>query len=100
MIARRRRIVRLEDLVGRRVRSAEGAIVGRIEEVRVERRGDDHEVIEYLIGPGALRERLALGRSLARRAPTLRARWDQIDIRRPESPTLTCAVEELTHVDS
>jgi hypothetical protein len=100
MTARRRTIVRLEDLVGRRVRTPQGAVVGRIEEVRAERRGDDHEVIEYLIGPGALRERLALVRRLPGRARTLVARWDQIDIHRPESPTLTCSVEELTHVDS
>jgi len=100
MTARPRRIVRLEDLVGRRVRTAEGAVVGRIEEVHAERRGDDHEVIEYLIGPGALRERFALVGRLFGRSPTLCARWDQIDIRRPESPTLTCPVADLSHVDT
>src|SRR2546421_218605 len=71
MTARPRRIVRLEDLVGRRVRTAEGAVVGRIEEVHAERRGDDHEVIEYLIGPGALRERFALVGRLFGPSPTL-----------------------------
>jgi sporulation protein YlmC with PRC-barrel domain len=100
MTARARTIVRLEDLVGRRVRDANGAVVGRLEEVRARRRDDEHEVVEYLIGPGALRERLALVGRMLGRTPMLRARWDQIDIRRPESPTLTCPVEELTHVDT
>jgi sporulation protein YlmC with PRC-barrel domain len=96
----RRRIVRLEDLLGRRVRTTDGAVVGRIEEVRAVRRGDDHEVTEYLIGPGALRERLALVGRLFGPTRTLRARWDQLDIRNVDAPTLTCRVEQLKHVDT
>jgi hypothetical protein len=93
---RRRCTVRLQDLVGARVRTREGRVVGRIEEVRAERRGDDHEVIEYRLGRGALAERLALARQLlGRRSDTLIARWDQLDIRDPHRPTLTCGVEEL-----
>jgi hypothetical protein len=25
------------------------------------------------------------------------ARWDQIDVHRPDAPTLTCGLEELQH---
>jgi hypothetical protein len=89
--------VRLEDLVGRKVRTAAGDVIGRIEEVRAERRGDDHEIVDYLIGPGALRQRFALFGRLFGRWRTIIARWDQLDIHRPETPTLTCPVEELEH---
>jgi sporulation protein YlmC with PRC-barrel domain len=100
MTARRRRIVRVEDLVGRRVSTADGTVVGRIEEIRARRRNDEHEVTEYLLGTGALLERLALVQRLfGRRRRTLVARWDQIDISRPDKPTLTCGVDELRHVD-
>jgi len=93
----RRGIVRLEDLIGHRVRTKTGQVVGRIEEVRAVRRGDDYEVIEYHLGPGALLERFAITRRFFRHAvPMLIARWDQLDIHRPERPTLTCPVEALT----
>ena len=92
----RRRLVYLADVVGRRVRTADGCVVGRIEEVRTARRANgEHEVAEYHLGSGALLERLAVVRSLVTPKRMLIARWDQIDIRRPEAPLLTCAVEEL-----
>jgi hypothetical protein len=97
MSARRRR-VRVEDLLGRRVHDAEGRPVGRIEEIRVKRRNDAYEVAEYLLGTGALVERLALiWRWFGRRPQMLVARWDQLDIHRPEQPVITCAIEELRH---
>lgn len=95
---RRRRLVRVEDLVGRPVRDGGGRVVGRIEDVRVERRGEAYEVVEYRLGAGALLERFALVRRwFGRRPAMLVARWDQIDVGRPESPRLTCAAEELRH---
>jgi hypothetical protein len=91
-----RRRVRLQDLVGARVRSLSGEVVGRIEEVRAERRDDDHEVVEYLLGTGALLERLALVHRLFGRQPVkLVVRWDQLDIADPACPRLTCAMDEL-----
>ncbi len=93
-----RRLVRVEELVGRRVCAADGRAVGRIEDVRAERRGEVYEVVEYRLGAGALLERFALVRRwFGRRPATLVARWDQIDVRRPEAPRLTCAVEDLRH---
>ena len=69
---------------------------GRIEEVRARRRGDEYEVTEYHLGPGALLERFALARRFfGRPVPMLIARWDQVDIHRPETPVLMCAIDEL-----
>jgi sporulation protein YlmC with PRC-barrel domain len=97
VIAGRRRIVRLEDLIGRRVRTPDGRVIGRIGEVRAERRANgDHEVTDYLVGPGAWLERLGIVReSFQGRAHMIVVRWDQMDIRRPEAPTLTCPAEDL-----
>lgn len=100
MTARRRAVVRVEDLVGRRVTARDGTVVGRIEEIRARRRDDQHEVTEYLLGTGALLERFALVQRLfGRRSHVLVARWDQIDITRPDTPILTCGIDELRHVD-
>jgi hypothetical protein len=94
----RRSLVRVEDLLGRRVRERSGRVVGRIEEIRAQQRGDRYEVTEYHLGTGAMLERLAIVRRvLGRTPPMLIARWDQIDIHRPDAPLLTCPAEELTH---
>ena len=97
MTAKRRQIVRVEDLIGTRVRAADGRTIGRIEEICVKRLANgDYAVEEYHLGTGALLERLAIVRQLLGRRPRMRiARWDQIDIRRPEAPMLTCAPEQL-----
>jgi len=94
----RRRLVRVEDLIGQRVRERSGRVVGRIEEICAEPRGERYEVTEYHLGSGALLERLAIVRHLfGRRSDTIVARWDQIDVQRPDAPVVTCPVEELTH---
>jgi hypothetical protein len=36
-------------------------------------------------------------RWLHRRPKRIVARWDQLDVSRPDAPTLLCAPEELTH---
>ena len=92
-----RRRLRLEDLLGSRVRTEQGEVLGRIEEVRAERRGDAYEVTEYHLGPPALRERLGL-RLFGRRTRTLIAQWDQLDVDNPRAPVLTCRVDQLKHV--
>ena len=95
-MTRRRRFVHLEDLLGRRVVGKDGGRVGRIEEIRAERRGDEYEVSEFLLGPGALLERLSVVHRLFRRDPrTFVARWDQMDLTSPEHPRLTCSVSDL-----
>lgn len=97
MSAPRRRLVRVEDLIGQRVREQSGRVVGRIEEIRAEPRGDRYEVTEYHLGTGAMLERLAIIRHLVRPSDTIIARWDQIDIEHPDAPVLTCPVEQLKH---
>jgi sporulation protein YlmC with PRC-barrel domain len=98
MSAPRRRVVRVEDLIGRRVRERSGRVVGRIEEIRAEQKDGRYQVTEYHLGTGAMLERLAIVRHLFRlQSDTIIARWDQIDIQRPDAPVLTCAVEELKH---
>lgn len=89
----RRRFVRVEELLGQRVEDREGRRVGRIEEIRAERHGKDHEVTEYLLGPGALVERLAM--TMRGRPRTIIVRWDQLDITNPRRPRLTCDRSEL-----
>ena len=88
--------LRLEDLLGRKVRARNGRTIGRIEEVRAEARGDEYEVTEYHLGPGALLERLALVNRLLGRAPQMIiVRWDQLDLTDPRHPRLTCTVDDL-----
>jgi len=95
---RRRRTIRVQDLLGRAVRTDRGRVVGRIEEIRVAKHGEAYEVTDYLLGTGALFERMAVAtRWLRRRPKRIVARWDQVDVSRPDAPTLLCAPEELTH---
>lgn len=88
--------IRLQDLLGRRVRATNGRSVGRIEEMRAERHGRGFSVTEILIGPGALAERLAMVNWIRRRRRTLLvARWEQITLDAVGDARLTCAVAEL-----
>jgi hypothetical protein len=93
--------VHLERILGRRVLAANGRAIGRLEEVRAERRGAGATVTAYVIGPAGLIERLSAGL-----LPFLGtwggylARWDQLDLRDPERPLLRCALEELQQLSS
>jgi hypothetical protein len=86
-----------EQLLNRRVRATNGRVVGRIEELRVERRDDRYEVMEYVLGAGGLLERLAIvTRSFFGYRPrSLVARSDQIDLTHPNGPRLTCPAADL-----
>ena len=95
--------VRVESLLSRRVRALNGQVIGRIEEMRAERRGRETVVVEYLLGPAALLERLSvrLGGMLLLRLVTgqrthhYRVRWEQMDLSDAERPRLRCSVREL-----
>lgn len=54
------REVRLELLIGRKVRDADGRVLGRIEEICAERVAEECFIREYHVGPAALLERLAV----------------------------------------
>jgi hypothetical protein len=89
---------RLELMLGCRVRSQDGRVIGRLEEFRAERENDYYVVTEFHVGPAAMIERLAvrhLGLTLPGRAYGYRVRWDQLDLEDPARPRLTCPVEEL-----
>lgn len=99
--------VNLEHLVGRRVLSLRGKTVGRIEEIRVERDGDDVVVTEFHVGIFAAFERLsasAIGIAmldlfrLRHRDCMYRIPWDRLDITDPARPRLRCTLEQLSHM--
>jgi hypothetical protein len=99
-----RQEIHLEQLLSRRVRDADGRVVGRIEEVRAERRGEEYWVQEYHLGPHAVLERLSLWLTrlpplhlltLGQQGKSYKASWDQIDVTDPEHPRLRCAKQDL-----
>jgi sporulation protein YlmC with PRC-barrel domain len=93
-------VVRLEDLLGRRVVAANGRPVGRIEEIRAERRGGEYEVVEYLVGTRAVLERWSVVQDLfGMKGRKLVARWNQVDISDPRGPRLTCPLAEVEFDD-
>ena len=101
------REVRLELLVGRKVRDAAGECVGRIEEVCVELDGGDYVVREFHVGTLAGWERLfggRLARSVLRTVTRgriwrgYRVPWadlDLVDPGRPRVRRLRAALEPL-----
>jgi sporulation protein YlmC with PRC-barrel domain len=98
------REVRVEELIGRKIRDAAGRKIGRIEEVVAEWQGTDLVVTEVHVGPGALLERvidlatlIPYSGAFQRQLRHLhRIRWDQLDLSDPDHPTATVRQEELT----
>ena len=93
----RRRELRLEHLLGRRVLTVDNATAGHIEEFRTAVLHGERVVVEYVLGRIGLMERLNVGFrqvfGLATGGHV--ARWDQIDLSDPERPTLLCPIEQL-----
>jgi sporulation protein YlmC with PRC-barrel domain len=98
--------VRIELLIGRKVLDAEGKKVGRIEEIRGEKRAGDVLVEAYLVGASALVERLAawklvrpirglLGSSVY---SMYRIPWNEMDLSDPRHPRLTVPKSSLRRV--
>lgn len=89
---------RLDRLLGRRVRTANNRSLGRLQEFRAERRGDDWVITEYVVGVSGLLERLGVGFRLVlgvQRVSGFVVRWDQLDVSNPDRPRLTCPVDDL-----
>lgn len=95
------REIRLDELVGRVVRSAAGRPIGRIEDVRARPDGDDYVVHEILIRDlGRMPQILRLAAQLPTlralgllRHPRLRAvPWSWLDLTDPERPRFKHAV--------
>jgi len=90
--------LRLDRLVGREVYTGNNRRLGRLEEFRAERRGDDWVIREYVVGTAGLLERLGLGVRLIlgiNRSDGYVVRWDQLDLSEPTRPRLTCSMEDL-----
>ncbi len=95
--------IRLELLIGKRVLNLKGKPNWRIQEVRAEQQGDEWAVVEYLIGPAAILERLSAWKLLqvlpllktSQLSSGYRVPWDKLDLTDPEKPQLLCAEEEL-----
>jgi len=86
------RPVRVQDLLGRRVRDADGKVIGRIEEIHATWRGENCYVAEFELGAAALLERLGIsaGRLVGWTTPAepLRVPWRELDLSDPEKPRL------------
>jgi sporulation protein YlmC with PRC-barrel domain len=68
------RRIRLHDIVGMRVRDADGKEIGSVEEVKAERRGDTLCITALLIGDEALLSRMGwTDREYGREIP-----WDRV----------------------
>lgn len=85
--------VRVERLIGTVVRDADGRKIGRIEEIRAERRQDGCFVTEYHVGSMAVLERLSAPRWIRRIAGAppggrhrFRVAWDEMDLSDPKRP--------------
>ena len=100
--------IRLELLIGRKVHDVHGEKVGRIEEIRGEKRSKDCLIEAYLVGASALVERLAawklvrpirgmLGSSLY---STYRIPRNEMDLSDPKKPRLKVAKSELRKVSN
>ena len=98
--------IRLELLIGRKVHDVNGKKVGRIEEIRGEKRDKDCLIESYLVGASALIERLAawklvrpirgmLGKSIY---SIYRIPWNEMDLSDPHKPRLRVAKNELRRV--
>ena len=99
---------RVELLLGRRVRDANGEVVGRLEEIVADYVDDEFVVREFHVGAFAILERLdggRLRRGLLRLIGGDRVYdgyvvpWEHMDLTDPEHPRATVAKSELRRID-
>ena len=96
--------VKVELLLGRKVRDGDGEVVGRIEEIRAERREAACLVESFLIGKSAVVQRLSAWTLVRPIEQFLRSRdaytvfqvdWQDMDLSDPERPVLRIAPSEM-----
>jgi len=99
-----KREIHLELLIGKQVVDINGKPVGRIEEILAQPQGDEWVIQEYLLGIGAILERLSawtIGLAILHRLGARKIRgglkvpWDKLDLTDPDRPRLTCTVDRL-----
>jgi sporulation protein YlmC with PRC-barrel domain len=98
--------INIEQLLGTKVRDVDGANVGRIEEIRVER-GDNALMVEaFCIGASAVIRRLSAWTLVRPIERALNSRhiysvyeipWQDMDLSDPKRPTLRTAKADLHH---
>jgi sporulation protein YlmC with PRC-barrel domain len=102
------RELNVELLLSRRVYALNGRRIGRIEEIRAEKRGREWYVTEYLVGGYALFERLAgwvIGRAILNTVGMrasgrgYRVPWNELDLSDPDRPRLKCSVSSLAPIE-
>jgi hypothetical protein len=100
------RELHVELLVGRKVRDPNDDIVGRIEEIRCERRDEDCLVEAYYVGTSGLIQRLNAWKLVRPIRHVLKGSrfyhlyeipWNQLDLSDPEKPRTTVPRAELSH---
>jgi len=96
--------VHVELINARRVRDANGKVVGRIGEIVARRRGHDYFIEEYHLGPAAWLEHLGISSARIigwqRGREPLKVPWQQLDLSDPKNLRLRCTLEELTKMQS
>jgi hypothetical protein len=101
------REIGLERLLDHRVHGLDGRTVGHLEEVIVERDGEEWHVDEYRVGAFALLTRLGgwpLGRALLRtvglgKGRGYRVPWQMLDVSDASRLRLRCGVSALREVE-
>jgi len=82
-------VVHLEELLGSPVHDPDGRKLGHIYEMRAELQGDRYVIVEYLLGAGALLERIHMSvRGLfgIKQKEPQRIRWEELDLTDPKRP--------------
>lgn len=90
--------VRVEKLIGRKVRDVEGKTVGRVAEVVARKDDDEFVVTSYIVGPIAWIHRFAvagLGLRMRGIGRVCRVEWDRMDLSDPAKPRVTCRRDQL-----
>lgn len=86
-------MIRIEQLLGKKVRDVDGQVVGHIEELGVTWTNEGALVTEVRLGPAALVERLS---AVFRSPPeSLRIPWTQIDLSNPKHPRLRVPKDQI-----
>ncbi len=94
--------VHVERMLSQRVRDADGHVLGRLEEMRVEIVDGEHCVVEFHVGAGAMIERVA---SFVRQLPffrgvpgarsAIRIPWQLLDLSDPNNLRVSATRREL-----
>ena len=99
--------IKVELILGKRVRAMNGKSIGHLEEIRAELKQGECFVQEYHVGSYAAFERLAaltIGRAILHlfgaKSEGYRVPWDKLDLSDPEKPRLLCSVQELKRIES